>query len=176
MYTFVLTLHIILSILLTLLILMQPGKGADVSSAFGGGAASQLFGAAGPGNFLTRGTGLLAGLFMVTSVTLALYSTSGSGALDDLEGEDVGEEGGGFGNSTPPADNSLPPLVPATAPTEAPPIAPAGGGEVAPGGATPAPAEGAPAEGTAPVVPAEGAAPAAPAEAAPVEPKPAGTP
>ena len=173
MYTFVLTLHIILCILLTILILMQPGKGADVSSAFGGGAASQLFGASGPGNFLTRGTGMLAALFMVTSVTLALYSTSGSGALDDLKEEDLGEEGAGFGNSAPPpAENGLPPLP--VAPTPAPP--PNGGvvpPDMAPGAPVPpvAPADGAAAPGAAPAAPPEapGAAPAAPAA-------PAGTP
>ena len=49
MYLFVLSVHIVLCLMLILVILMQPGKGADVSSAFGGGASSQLFGASGPG-------------------------------------------------------------------------------------------------------------------------------
>jgi preprotein translocase subunit SecG len=183
MYIFVLTLHIILCILLTILILMQPGKGADVSSAFGGGAASQLFGASGPGNFLTRGTGMLAALFMVTSVTLALYSTSGSGALDDLKDENLGEEGAGFGNSAPPpAENSLPPLpgTPGPGPTPnggvvPPDMLPPGGAPGQPPGApgqppgAPPPADGAAAPAPAGAPPAEPAAPAAPAA-------PAGTP
>src|SRR3954453_7494723 len=108
MYIFVVTLHIVLSTLLVLIILMQPGKGGDISSAFGGGSASQLFGAAGPGNFLTRGTGLIATLFMVTSITLALYTTdearggAGAGDLDKVLQE--GEKGAGFGNSKPKTD------------------------------------------------------------------------
>ncbi|MFZ5476993.1 MAG: preprotein translocase subunit SecG, partial [Myxococcota bacterium] len=117
MYVFVVTLHVILCVLLVFIILMQPGKGADVSSAFGGGASSQLFGAAGPGNFLTKGTGIFAGLFMVTSVALALYSTDSARSGGDVGGEfeDVlqeGEEGGGFG------DGAAAPTKLETAPVE----------------------------------------------------------
>lgn len=137
MYVFVVTLHVILSLLLVVIILMQPGKGADLSSAFGGGAASQLFGASGPGNFLTRGTGAIAGLFMVTSITLSLYSTEeaqgGVNAGDVAEDLADEEEGAGFGvggTSTAPA--------PAT-----PAAPPAGGAEATPSetptGTTPAP-------------------------------------
>lgn len=107
MYVFVLTLHIVLCVLLVLIILMQPGKGADLSSAFGGGASSQLFGAAGPGNFLTKGTGFIAALFMVTSIGLSLYSTqagrSGTDIEKSLEKVQGEEEGGGFGVGGEPA-------------------------------------------------------------------------
>lgn len=146
MYVFVVTLHVILSLLLVVIILMQPGKGADLSSAFGGGAASQLFGASGPGNFLTRGTGAIAGLFMVTSITLSLYSTEeaqgGVNAGDVAEDLADEEEGAGFGvggTSTAPA-----PGTPAAPPAPATPAAPpAGGAEATPSetptGTTPAP-------------------------------------
>jgi preprotein translocase subunit SecG len=121
MYTFLLTFHVILSVFLVLIIMMQPGKGADISSAFGGGSASQLFGASGPGNFLTRGTGVIAGLFMVTSILLALMSTEGSSGFDNLENlQEEGEAGGGFGNATPAPENALPPLD-ALPPMDAPP-------------------------------------------------------
>ena len=149
METFINTLHITLCLLLIVLVLMQPGKGADISSAFGGGAASQLFGAAGPGNFLTRGTGVIAGLFMFTSIILVLYSTPDG---VDVKGGEVQEEGGGFGNSTKPVDDmgGLPPLpAPVMDGAEIPMEVPA----EAPGGASAVPG----AEG------AEGAAPAAPA-------------
>ncbi len=153
METFINTLHITLCLLLIVLVLMQPGKGADISSAFGGGAASQLFGAAGPGNFLTRGTGVIAGLFMLTSIILVLYSTPDG---VDVKGGEVQEEGSGFGNSTKPADDmgGLPPLpvpapagdgaeIPTAIPGEAPGVAPAAPAPVAP--AAPAPAVPAPA-------------------------------
>ena len=118
MYTFLVTLHVVLCVMLIFIILMQPGKGADISSAFGGGSASQLFGAAGSGNLFTRGTGVLAALFMVTSVSLALLSTTGGGALDNLKPQEE-EEGSGFGNSSP-ADKTLPALPPLPVP-DAPP-------------------------------------------------------
>jgi preprotein translocase subunit SecG len=90
MHTFLLTLHFILSGLLVFVILMQPGKGADPSSAFGGGAASQIFGASGPGNLLTRGTGALATLFMITSITLAYQSTKANRSGGGLGGGNQG--------------------------------------------------------------------------------------
>ncbi|MES2640834.1 MAG: preprotein translocase subunit SecG [Myxococcota bacterium] len=129
MYIFVVTLHVILCLILVLVILMQPGKGGDISSAFGGGSSSQLFGAAGPGNFLTRGTGIVAGLFMVTSITLALYSTEsargGSGVEDELENVlQEGEEGSGFGAGSTNAPAPAAPAPAAPAPTPAPDAAP----------------------------------------------------
>lgn len=146
MYIFVLSVHIVLCLVLILVILMQPGKGADVSSAFGGGASSQLFGASGPGNFLTRGTGAVAGLFFVTSVALTFLAEDeagvGGGASDkveDVQGE--GEEGAGFGvgggTSTAPTPSA--PEAPSMAP--APVEAPAGGAPVdgAPAGEPAAP-------------------------------------
>lgn len=143
MYVFVVTLHVILCLFLVLIILMQPGKGGDVSSAFGGGSSSQLFGAAGPGNFLTRGTGLIAALFMVTSISLALYSGTPTTSGDEEEIERIlqeGEEGSGFGTTAPA------PAAPAAAP-EVVPAAPAPG--AAPGApvppVAPAPEGGAPA-------------------------------
>lgn len=128
MGTFVLTLHVILSLLLVFIILMQPGKGADTASAFGGGGGGgQLFGAAGPGNLLTRGTGVIATLFMITSITLAFQSTKAaqSGGSVDLGAAGAEEAGQGFGVETPtPADApALTPAPEAPAP-EAPAPAP----------------------------------------------------
>jgi preprotein translocase subunit SecG len=160
MYYFVLTLHLILCALLILIILMQPGKGGDMSSTFGGGAATQIFGASGPGNLLTRGTGVIAALFMVTSVGLSLYSTQSSRSGTDIDEslekvqEDV-EEGSGFG-----VGDKAPAATPADAPATPAPAAPA---PAAPAPAAPAPAAPAPGAPAAPVEapPAGGAAPAA---------------
>lgn len=121
MYLFTISLHIVICVLLVLMVLMQPGKGADVSSAFGGGASSQLFGAAGPGNFLTRGTGVLFALFMVTSIALTFLGgeSGGDAGKKAKEIEDVGTEGGGFGIGGSPTDAppSEPPGAPGPAPT-----------------------------------------------------------
>lgn len=56
------------------LILMQHGKGADAGAAFGGGAGSaSLFGATGGANFLSRTTGVLATVFLSTTLALAYF-------------------------------------------------------------------------------------------------------
>lgn len=52
---------------LTVLVLMQQGKGADVGAAFGSGSANTVFGSAGAGSFLTTLTVWLAiGFFVIT--------------------------------------------------------------------------------------------------------------
>ena len=74
MHSFVLVVHIILAVLMIVLILVQHGKGADAGASFGGGGAATVFGASGSANFLTRLTAILAALFFVTSLTLAVFA------------------------------------------------------------------------------------------------------
>lgn len=75
----VLTLLLVVQILSALgmigLILMQHGKGADAGAAFGGGGggSASLFGASGSANFLSRTTGILATIFLVTTLGLAYF-------------------------------------------------------------------------------------------------------
>ena len=56
------------------LVLLQHGKGADMGAAFGGGASGSLFGATGSANFLSRSTAVLAALFFICTLTLALLA------------------------------------------------------------------------------------------------------
>jgi len=53
------------------LVLIQQGKGADAGASFGGGASQTVFGSAGTGNFLTKSSWLLAGVFFVVCLGLA---------------------------------------------------------------------------------------------------------
>jgi preprotein translocase subunit SecG len=102
MSPFIVTLHLFLCLMLVLVILLQPGKGGDVASAFGGGGGgSAVFGPRGPANLLSRATTGVAVLFMVTSITLAIQSANreGSDAETDQEVQ-IFEEGGGFGSTT----------------------------------------------------------------------------
>lgn len=62
--------HVVLTIALIVLVLVQRGKGADVGAAFGSGASSTVFGSQGSASFLTRTTAVVATLFFVTSLTL----------------------------------------------------------------------------------------------------------
>ncbi len=54
------------------LVLMQHGKGADMGAAFGSGSSGSLFGATGSANFLSRTTAVLATLFFIFTLVLAL--------------------------------------------------------------------------------------------------------
>jgi len=88
MLLFVTLLHIILCFILMLVILLQPGKGADVGAAFGGGGGSStIFGPRGAGSFLSQATTIVAVLFMTTSVTLAIYSNASLRSGSDVENE-----------------------------------------------------------------------------------------
>jgi preprotein translocase subunit SecG len=74
--TFIKGIHIIVSILLIITVLLQPGKGGDLGSMFGGTTES-IFGASGAVPFLTKVTRVLAVLFMITSLSLGYFSTRG---------------------------------------------------------------------------------------------------
>jgi len=65
--------HVIVSIGLILVVLLQTGKGAEVGAVFGG-SSSTIFGSSGAGNFLTRLTTGMAIVFMMTSLTLGYFA------------------------------------------------------------------------------------------------------
>ena len=65
--------HIIVSIGLILVVLLQTGKGAEMGAVFGGSSAT-IFGSSGAGNFLTRLTAGMAIVFMMTSLTLGYFA------------------------------------------------------------------------------------------------------
>jgi len=69
-------LHDLAALILILIILIQPGKSGGLTAALGGAGTQQVFGGRGAGNFLTRGTWILATTFFVTSVLLAYLSSS----------------------------------------------------------------------------------------------------
>jgi len=68
---FLLTLHVIVSLLLIAVILLQPGaKGGGLGASFGGGGANSAFGAQGSAPFLSKVTYWLAAGFMATSLVI----------------------------------------------------------------------------------------------------------
>src|SRR5213594_2117197 len=66
------TLHILVSIVLILVVLLQTGKRADLAGAFGGGGSQTAFGARGAATFLSKATTWSAGIFMATSLILGV--------------------------------------------------------------------------------------------------------
>ncbi len=75
MDTIISAIHVIAAISLILTVLLQAGKGAAMGSGLGAGSSQTMFGSSGAGNFLTKLTTGIAILFMVTSLTLAVFST-----------------------------------------------------------------------------------------------------
>jgi preprotein translocase subunit SecG len=74
--------HIGACLILMFVVLLQQGKGGGMGAAFGSGGAAQVFGGRGAGNVLTRATSVCAGIFMLTSVSLAYLSSSRDRSLE----------------------------------------------------------------------------------------------
>lgn len=121
LFTFLLVVHAIIAALLVTIILMQRSEGGGLTS---GGSPSGLMSARGAANFLTRGTAVLATLFIGMSILLAvLAATRGDNRIDTSL-----QKGNAPVTQTapvPPADgNAAAPVVPAI------PAAPADNGAV----------------------------------------------
>ena len=54
--TILMSLLVLDAIALTVLVLLQQGKGADVGAAFGSGSSNTMFGSVGSTSFLTKAT------------------------------------------------------------------------------------------------------------------------
>ena len=75
MHTAIVIVHVMCTLFLILVILLQTGKGAAMGSGLGAGSSQTMFGSSGAGNFLTKMTTAIATLFMITSLTLGIMST-----------------------------------------------------------------------------------------------------
>jgi preprotein translocase subunit SecG len=73
MFTLVVVLHILVCLFLIFIILIQSSKGAEMGAAFGG-SSQTLFGSRGAATVLSKVTTIAAILFMLTSLTLAIFS------------------------------------------------------------------------------------------------------
>jgi preprotein translocase subunit SecG len=138
--------HVAVCVVLIMVVLLQTGKRADLAGAFGGGGSQTAFGARGAATFLSRVTTWSAVLFMVTSMTLAILASRGSGGSSVLE-------------TLPASSQSAPALPPGS---QAPAPAPSGAPE--PSSQTPPPAG---TSGSAPQNPGNPGQPSEPAGEAP---------
>ncbi len=137
MFAFITTVHILVSIFMIFVILLQPGKGEGMGGALGGGGnSSSVFGGRGSVTFLSKITTGCAVVFMLTSLTLAYRSSHSDSVLRarrNLAAQDATKK-----TDAKPATPALP--TGQTAP------APATGGAVVP---VPGPTTTAPAQPTA---------------------------
>ena len=71
--------HVIVSLFLIGVVLLQTGKSADLAGAFGGQGSQTAFGPRGAANVLSKLTAWSAVLFMVLSFTLTIMLTRAAG-------------------------------------------------------------------------------------------------
>jgi preprotein translocase subunit SecG len=156
MFPFIITVHVLVSIFLIFVILLQPGKGEGMGGAFGGGgSASTVFGGRGSVTFLAKVTEACAIIFMITSLTLAYRSSHSDSVLRarrNLAAQDASKKTDTKSDTTKPA---LPTGQTAPAPATGGAVVPVPGDNAAPAPAQPA--------ATPPATTAPAKAPAAPA-------------
>ncbi|MDQ2834659.1 MAG: preprotein translocase subunit SecG [Acidobacteriota bacterium] len=79
-------LHIIVSLFIVGVVLLQQGKSADLAGAFGGQGSQTAFGPRGAANLLTKMTTYAAILFMITSIGLTIMLSHSSADRSVLSG------------------------------------------------------------------------------------------
>lgn len=82
--------QVLVAIALIGFILIQRGPGATAGSAFGGGASGTVFGAKGSGSFLTKSTAILATLFFIITMLIAIDASDNFSSVDSSGEQDLG--------------------------------------------------------------------------------------
>jgi preprotein translocase subunit SecG len=100
LYYLLSTIYVLTCVLLLLVILLQQGKG-DMAAAFGGGSSQSAFGARSGATVLSKATTVLAVIFMLGALGLAIMGQRGPGSI--------------VSGAAPPPPSSLP-----GSPTKAP--------------------------------------------------------
>jgi len=88
-YEVLLVAYLIVALLLIGFVLIQQGKGADMGASFGSGGSNTVFGSSGSGNFMTRTTAILAGLFFFISLSLGAMTANRESAEDEWNNLEV---------------------------------------------------------------------------------------
>lgn len=79
--------HVVISLILIVMVLLQDSKG-DASGLVGGGGSKSVFGATGAASFVVKATRVVACLFGACCITLAYltsHQTSNSGVFDRIQ-------------------------------------------------------------------------------------------
>ncbi|MBI1261787.1 MAG: preprotein translocase subunit SecG [Rhizobiales bacterium] len=129
MATIILVIHLMIAVALVAVVLLQRSEGGALGIGGGGGGGGGFMSGRGAGDVLTRATGILAGMFFITSLSLGIIAArggSGGSLLDNVP--------------PPPVSSSAPAInVPAPLGSELQDATPEGTAPaVAPDAATPA--------------------------------------
>ena len=118
-------LHVVVSIFLIAVVLLQSGKGAEMGASFGSSGSQSVFGAGGGTTFLSKMTTGAAIIFMLTSLTLAAISGRSSSSIMSGKGKPAVADKAPA--QVPAGQKSTPsaPVQGKPAPAPATPIAPA---------------------------------------------------
>lgn len=103
------TIHVIVSLFLIVVVLLQSGKAADLAGAFGGLGSQTVFGPRGSATVLTRATTISAILFMLTSLSLSIMANRGNIAAP---GNDILDKLSAPATSSTPAPAAPAPTTP----------------------------------------------------------------
>ena len=109
------TLHVVVSIALIVIVLLQKGRGADIGALFGG-SSQTLFGSTGGSTFFNRLTTSVAVIFMLTSLTLA-YRSQRYGSESVMKGVQPAA------TAPAPGTEQAPPAAPTSEPAKPAPAA-----------------------------------------------------
>ncbi len=72
--------HFLVCFFLIIVVLLQSGKAADLAGAFGGMGSQTAFGPRGSATVLSKATTIAAVVFMMTSMSLSIMSSRGTGS------------------------------------------------------------------------------------------------
>ena len=74
MVTIITIIHILVCLFLCIVVYLQTGNGGDIAAAFGGQGSQTTFGPRRGATLLTKATVWATVIFMITSITLSIYS------------------------------------------------------------------------------------------------------
>ena len=77
MYYAIIAIYVLVCLLLSLVILLQQGRGGDIANAFGGSSSQAAFGARSGATLLTKATAISAVLFMLFALALSIIGQRG---------------------------------------------------------------------------------------------------
>ena len=134
-YGFLLVVHLIICFCLIGVVLIQSGKGGGLAGGAFGGSAQTVFGGRGATDFFSKATMVLGAAFFITSLTLALMTSSVGTSRSLIQGEArrasqsappaTGTPPAGTAPATPAPGSNAPGSTPAS--PQAPAPAPSGG-------------------------------------------------